>query len=115
MKNKKKRSGSKRRRRFTPEFKREAVRLANEKEGELSLAQVAAQLGIGSSTLSDWRQRLEGRTPVVGVDEVGKAVEPLSRQALEQENRALRKRVARLQEEREILKKATAFFAQENE
>ena|ERR671919_268479 len=88
--------------RYSEEFKREAVRLV---ETGKALKQIARDLGISVDTLRTWRQRFgkEARQ-AVGRRE---ARVPL----LEEENRRLRRENARLLEEREILKKATAFFA----
>ena len=91
-------SGS--RRRYTAEFKAEAVRLVA--SSGKPLAQIARELGINEQTLHKWKQKAASRD--------GRGVEP-DRFALEEENRRLRKENARLQEERDILKKATAFFA----
>jgi transposase len=88
------------RRRYTPEFKAEAVRLAA--RGGKPLAQIARELGINEQTLHSWKKH--------AVSSDGMGVVP-DRFALEDENRRLRKENARLQEERDILKKATAFFA----
>ena len=95
-------SKRRRRRRFSPDFKKEAVAYLQD-SGKL-LAEAAADLGISKSSLSRWRDQLEG-VP----DE-----EP-SGESAEQELERLRKRVRRLEEEREILKKAAAFFARESE
>ena len=93
---------------YTEDFRREAVRLVE--AGTKSPAEIARELDIHPETLRLWRRRL-GTT---GAREVGPAaargrgsVVP----ALEEENRRLRRENARLLEEREILKKATAFFA----
>ena len=82
----------------TEEFKREAVRLA--KTSGLTRKQVAADLGIGLSTLGKWisAYRPEAAADLPSADLL-KEVEQLRR-----ENRVLK-------EERDILKKATAFFA----
>lgn len=82
----------------TEEFKREAVRLA--KTSGLTRKQVAADLGIGLSTLGKWisAYRPEASADLPSADML-KEVEQLRR-----ENRILK-------EERDILKKATAFFA----
>jgi transposase len=90
----------KRRRTFTEGFKRNAVDpvLA----GESSLAQVARELNIDASLLHGWKTNLAKKS------EVAKATE-----TLEEENRRLRRENASLREDREILKKASAFFAKE--
>ena len=82
----------------TEEFKREAVRLA--KTSGLTRKQVAADLGIGLWTLGEWisAYRPEASADLPSADML-KEVEQLRR-----ENRILK-------EERDILKKATAFFA----
>jgi len=82
----------------TEEFRAEAVRLAL--TSGLSRKQVAADLGIGFSTLSRWIQ-LHRQSDV----------EETSDPDLHQEVMRLRKENRVLKEEREILKKATAFFA----
>jgi transposase len=82
----------------TEEFKREAVRLA--KTSGLTRKQVAADLGIGLSTLGKWISTYRPEVPAdLPSADLLKEVEQLRR-----ENRVLK-------EEREILKKATAFFA----
>ena len=103
--------GHKQRKAYTAEFKREAVRLLGEKEGQLKLKEIAKSLGISGAMLSRWRTELQGRPAALGAERVREAEEPLSREALEQENKRLRKQVARLEEDCTILKKATAFFA----
>ena len=88
------------RREFTEEFRREAVRLV-ETSG-LTLKQVAEDLGIGLSTLTRWKQiyRSDEGPPDPDADQS----KELSR--LRKENDLLRK-------ERDLLKKVTAFFAKE--
>ena len=88
---------------YDDEFRREAVRLAE--SGTMPIAEVARQLGINTETLRNWRRKArEG-----GGAEVERATVP----SLEEENRRLRRENTRLIEEREILKKATAFFAKD--
>jgi transposase len=93
------------RRTFTREFKAEAVRRITE-PGH-SLAEVGRDLEIGESTLRSWKRALaaEGEQAFPG-----KGNAP----ALEEELRRLRCEVKRLTMEREILKRATAFFARES-
>jgi transposase len=93
------------RRKYTPEFKREAVRLVREEN--MTYAQVGADLGIDKSTIRDWCKLSEA-----GKLEVVKSTGAGSR-SMEEENAALRREVRILREEREILKKAAAFFARE--
>lgn len=96
---------AKTRRTFTPEFKAEAVKLVTE-QGR-SFVEAARDLGIGESTLRSWRQAIAegGAHPFPG-----RGHPP----ALEEEVRRLRADVKRLTMERDILKKATAFFARES-
>lgn len=91
------------RRRYTAEFKAEAVRLVA--TGGKPLAQIARELGINEQTLHNWKKK------ATATDGTGVVAD---RFALEEENRRLRRENARLQEERDILKKATAFFANPN-
>lgn len=85
------------RRRFSQEFKDEAVRLA-QKAG--NVRQVARELGIGNTTLVQW----------IAQAEKGKS----ATSAVESEDvRQLRRELEKVREERDILKKAVAFFANE--
>jgi transposase-like protein len=94
----------KKRRQYTPEFRAEAVRQVN--LGDRTLMQVAKDLGLGNATLWSWVRQAE-------VD-AGKG-EPEELTTTEREElKQLRREVGRLREEREILKKATAFFAKES-
>lgn len=92
------------RRSFSAEFKSDAVRLCQ--VGDRSIAQVAADLDLTETALREWVKRAE-ETPAAMTSEALSEVE-------REELRELRKRVKRLEMEREILKKATAFFAKEN-
>jgi transposase len=92
------------RRSFKPEFKAEAVRLC--KVGDRTIGQVAKDLDLTETALREWVQRAE-------VD-AGKGPPEALTTPERDELRELRKRVKRLEMEREILKKATAFFAKEN-
>ncbi len=93
------------RRKFTEEFKKEAVRLC--KSGERSIGRVAQELDLTESALRNWVKQYE-------VDQGEGPREALTTGERE-ELRALRRRVRTLEQEREILKKAAAFFAKENE
>jgi len=90
----------KKRRNYTKEFKEEAVRLITE-EG-YSYAEAGRNLGVNPNLLSRWKHEIEG----VEIDPGGAA-------AMQAELKRLRKENKRLKLEREILKKAAAFFAKE--
>jgi transposase-like protein len=90
-----------RRRQFSPEFKAEAVRLVESSDAPLQA--IAQQLGIGKGTLSRWVAdgRAEPR-PALSEDERSELVR-------------LRREILHVKMERDIRKKATAFFARESE
>ena len=89
---------------YTEEFRREAVRLVEKTPDRLF--QIARELDVNHETLRKWWQRAQagGDAPIVPPGRV---------LTLEEENRRLRQENARLTEEREILKKAAAFFARD--
>ena len=93
------------RRRHTREFKIEAVRLVTEKG--LGVAQVARDLGIDRSLLTKWKLEL-GADPAHAFPGKGRL------KPLEEEVARLRRENSTLRLERDILKKATAFFAKES-
>jgi transposase-like protein len=93
------------RRRFTPEFKADTVRLVT--QGGRSISAVARDLGVPISALARWVKQAEidaGKGPPGSVTSSERA-------ELEQ----LRRENQQLRMEREILKKAAAFFAKENQ
>jgi transposase-like protein len=91
------------RRKFTDEFKADCVRLV--RSGGRTLAQVTREFDLADGCLRDWVQQAEARDAAPREE-----LAPTERAELAE----LRKRVKRLEMEREILKKATAFFAKEN-
>jgi len=93
------------RRTFTDEFKAEAVKLC--KNGDRSVGQVARDLGLTETALRRWVQQAD-------VDAGQGPPEALTTTEREELVR-LRRENRRLQMEREILKKAAAFFAKESE
>ena len=92
------------RRTYTREFKLAAVKLITERD--YSVAEAARHLGISASLLHLWKKTLEDSSEQAFP---GQGCLP----PLEEENRRLRAENKRLQMERDILKKATAFFAAE--
>ena len=94
---------SNRSRRYSPEFRAEAVRLYRSVKGEKSMRELAVELGISNETLRSWIKQADaddGRAEGLTTEE-------------RDELRKLRRKVRVLEEEREILKKAAAFFAKE--
>ena len=89
------------RRKFTREFKVSAVRLVN-RQG-YSIVQAAESLGVDRGSVRDWVKQLSSED----------ALGPAGDGALQAELRRLRAENARLLMERDILKKAAAFFARE--
>jgi transposase len=94
------------RRRFTHEFKLEAVRLAT--VGDRRVSEIAHDLGIGVNVLRQWKRQAEARVGHHPTD-IFPGNGKVSSQ--DEEIRRLRREVAVLREERDILGKATAFFA----
>jgi transposase len=95
-----------RRRRFTQDFKLEAVRLAA--VGDRRVSEVARELAIRPELLRQWARQAEaraGQRPADIFPGNGKLI------SQDEEIRRLRREVMVLREERDILGKATAFFA----
>ena len=86
------------RRTFSDDFKIEAVQLIEEKG--YTLKEASEALGVSQNSLSSWRKQFKNGS--AGND-------------LEKENRQLRKEIHRLNQEREILKKALGYFAAEDQ
>lgn len=87
---------------YPEQFRREAVELV--RSGR-SIADVAKSLGVSAQTLRNWNRQVDvnaGRREGLSSDD-------------KEELTKLRRRVRVLEQEREILKKAAAFFAKENE
>ena len=89
--------------RYTPEFKAEAVRLLRS-ASDKPASQIARELGVSDNALRSWVKQTE-------IDQGER--EGLTTEERE-ELRRLRKEVKVLRQEREILKKATVFFARED-
>jgi transposase len=93
--------------RFSPEVRERAVRLLQEHEREhtsqwAAMQSIAGKIGCSAETLRSWVRQVErdaGRRPGLSTDEQARL------QALERENRELRRA-------NEILRKASAYFAQ---
>ena len=95
---------SRKRRVFSEEFKQDAVRLV---VGEnYTIAAAAKAVGVGEQSLRKWHARLAPKPEPCG--------ENASLDELRVENQRLRRELRRAEMEREILKKATAYFAKES-
>ncbi len=92
------------RRKFTPQFKADAVRLV--RTGGKTIAAVTKEFDLTETALREWVRRAEADAApsATGALTTAERVELLE----------LRKRLKRAEMERDILKKATAFFARES-
>ena len=99
-----KKNGERRRRRsFSDEFKADAVR--HYQAGDRSIGEVSRDLDLTETALRSWVRKAEQEATPDGSE--------LTREE-RQELKQLRKRVRQLEMDREILKKAAAFFAKES-
>ncbi len=96
---------AKKRRIYTKEFKVEAVRLII--DGGRTIADVARSLGVGEGVLSQWKRNY-AKLAAEAFPGKGK------RTAHDDEVWQLKKKLARTEQERDILKKALAYFASES-
>lgn len=95
---------TKKRRTFTTEFKREAVSLVVDQG--YTQAEAARSLGVGENLIGRWKRQLTEQSPVT-IPSQGNLNEDQRR------IKQLENEVRRLRMEKEVLKKATVFFAQE--
>jgi transposase len=84
------------------EFRRDVIAVA--RQGEQSKEQVARSFGISASCLGRWLRIADHEDQAAGASPGGD---------LAVENRELRKRTKQLEQENEILRRATAYFARE--
>ena len=92
--------------RYTKEFREEAVKLVTVEK--LSLPEAARRVSLPPSTLGNWiKAYKEGR-----LGEIGKTYRPLTE--IEMELARTKKELADVKMERDILKKAAAYFAKES-
>jgi len=106
---------------YPDEFKADAVEAL--RRSDRTPRQVALDLGISVTSLRDWyrKDEMAKKSKSRGGSSTARPVAPAEETAeqrlarLERENAALRKEVESLRMDREILKKAAAFFAKESE
>lgn len=93
------------RRQYDAEFKREAVRLAE--ESSKSAAAIADELGIHRNLIYKWRKQLQesGQEAFPGHGKLKPSDDEVMR---------LRRELGRVRQERDILKKALVFFAEKS-
>lgn len=91
------------RRKYTAEFKREAVELA--RSAPVSVSQTARELGINGNMLNRWCKEL---------DDAGASAFRGQGKARDEEIAALKRELVRVKKERNFLKEAAAFFAKES-
>lgn len=90
---------------YSPELRAEAVRMVV--DGGMTQGEAAKRLSVPKGTIANWvAAARHGRVPVSGEK---------TAQELENEIARLRKELAEVKQEREILKKATAYFAKESQ
>jgi len=87
------------RRRFTDEFKAETVKLV--KQSDRTMSAIATELGISAKSVGEWVRNASDSRESMSEDE-------------RVELQRLRKENSELRMEKEILRKATVFFAKEN-
>ena len=92
------------RRKYTKEFKEEAVRLTY--TSNKGIQQIAVDLGLNAGMLGRWRHEYQERRD-------GTVAFPGSGHARDEELMNLRKALKQAEMERDILKKTIAFFAQQ--
>ena len=96
-------SGNRGRRPYPPEFKREAVELYR-RSGK-SLAVLAGELGVAIESLRSWNKQ----------HDIDAGVRERLTSAEREELRELKRKLLRVEQERDLLKRAAAFFARETE
>ena len=90
---------------YTQEFKESTIKFCIDNTDK-SIASIAKDLGLNKGTLSLWVNEYKVKHNLKPLNEV-------KNESLEEENKRLRKELALVKQEREILKKAAAYFAKE--
>jgi len=92
------------RKQFTPEFKREALQLLE--SGSRSASELARELGVQRNQLYKWQREFQARG-------AGAFLGSGARKERTTERARLKRELARVTEERDILKKAAVYFAKD--
>ena len=97
-------NGKRKRKKHTEEFKREAVRLLDNR-GERTVADVAASVSVAENLLHAWKRKLGSAAEQVRRERGGETPD--------EELKRLRRENAQLKQERDVLKKSVAVFARD--
>jgi len=90
--------------RYSQEFKNSTIQLIL--NSDKSVLQIAKDLGVSDKTLYSWMRAYREKNNIPSLSQQ-------SKESLEEENRRLRRELSQVKKEREILKKAAAYFASE--
>ena len=93
---------------YTDQFRQDALDLLQ--NSHKSMAQIARELGISSSTLRNWKKAALKNTPMLPMS---KEKAPLSAEELYAQNQQLKKEIDSLRRQRDILKKAASILAED--
>ncbi len=89
---------------YPREFREDIVRVARNRDGDVTLAQIARDFGISESCLAGWLKKADVEDGTrAGVSDADRA-----------ENRELKRRVRLLEQENEVLRRAAAYLSQAN-
>ncbi len=94
---------------FPKEFRADVIAVA--RQGDRTIAEVAHSFGISESCLNRWLKIANREDGSAGTS--SSSAKPATDTDLEAENRELRKRTKQLEQENEILRRATAYFARD--
>ena len=97
-------------RKFTKEFKDSTIQLAL--NSEESVLKIGADLDVNSKTIYNWIREYKVKNNIK-IDSRVSNKKSISKETVDDENRRLRAENKLLKQERDILKKATAYFAKE--
>ena len=95
---------------YTKEFRDSTIQLVM--NSDKSAYQIAQDLDVNDKTLYSWIRAYK-KANNIHTDDRRTTQKTSSKETLEEENKRLRKELAVVKQEREILKKATAYFAKE--
>ena len=96
-------------RRYTKEFREEAIKLAFDMN---NVSQAAKELRIPEATLYSWVKKSKSEEDQT-IESIDGTIAHVNVRELLDENKALRKQLLRLEQEKAILKKAATYFAKE--